>query len=52
MASLPFWLPVLQATPEEERAHEAMLALMAKKGQPIWRELEREDAARAAPAAA
>ena len=37
---------------EEERAHEAMLAVMAKRGQPIWRELEREDAARAAPAAA
>jgi DNA polymerase-3 subunit epsilon len=33
-------LPVLVATPEEERAHEAMLAGMAKKGQPIWRELE------------
>src|SRR5262245_15382158 len=33
-------LPVLQATPEEQRAHEAMLTLMAKKGQPIWRELE------------
>ncbi|HEY3515829.1 MAG TPA: DNA polymerase III subunit epsilon [Gammaproteobacteria bacterium] len=48
-------LPVLTATPEEERAHEAMLALMAKKGQPIWRDLEREvaeEAARAAPAAA
>ena len=45
-------LQVLQATPEEERAHEAMLALMAKKGQPIWRELEQEAAARAAPAAA
>jgi DNA polymerase-3 subunit epsilon len=45
-------LPVLKATPEEERAHEAMLAAMAKRGQPIWRELEREDAARTAPAAA
>ena len=45
-------LPVLQATPEEERAHEAMLAVMAKKGQPVWRDLEREDAARLAPAAA
>ena len=48
-------LPVLAATPEEERTHEAMLALMAKKGQPIWRDLEREvaeDAALAAPAAA
>ena len=45
-------LAVVRATPEEERAHEAMLAVMAKRGQPIWRELEREDAARAAPAAA
>ena len=45
-------LPVLTATPDEERAHEAMLALMAKKGQPLWRELEQEAAARAAPAAA
>src|SRR5262245_64396758 len=35
-------LPVLTATPEEERAHQAMLALMAKKGQPIWRDLEQE----------
>jgi DNA polymerase-3 subunit epsilon len=33
-------LPVLAATPEEERAHEAMLAVMAKRGQPIWREIE------------
>ena len=45
-------LPVLAATPEEQRAHEAMLAVMAKKGQPLWRELEQEAAARAAPAAA
>src|SRR5262245_35408111 len=45
-------LPVVAASPEEERAHEAMLALMAKKGQPIWRALEQEAAARAAPAAA
>jgi DNA polymerase-3 subunit epsilon len=45
-------LPVIRATPEEERAHEAMLAAMAKKGQPIWRELDLEDAARTAPAAA
>jgi DNA polymerase-3 subunit epsilon len=48
-------LPVLVATPEEERAHEAMLAVMAKKGAPIWRELEQvvaEDVARQAPAAA
>lgn len=33
-------LPVLAATADEERAHEAMLAAMAKKGQPIWRALE------------
>lgn len=33
-------LPVLAATAEEERAHEAMLAAMAKKGRPIWREIE------------
>ncbi len=45
-------LLVLAATPEEERAHEALLAMMAKRGQPIWRELDREDLARAAPAAA
>jgi DNA polymerase-3 subunit epsilon len=45
-------LVVVTATAEEERAHEALLAVMAKKGPPIWRELEREDAARAAPAAA
>ena len=30
---------------EEESAHEAMLAAMAKRGQPIWRELERDAAA-------
>ena len=46
-------LPVLKATAEEEKAHEAMLAVMAKKGQlPLWRELEHEDAARLASAAA
>jgi len=48
-------LPVPAATPDELRAHEAMLAVMAKKGQPLWRDLEREvaeDIARAAPAAA
>jgi DNA polymerase-3 subunit epsilon len=48
-------LVVLRATPDEERAHETMMAAMARKGQPIWRELERDDAAaaaRAAPAAA
>jgi DNA polymerase-3 subunit epsilon len=45
-------LVVPAATVEEERAHEAMLAVMAKKGEPIWREIERDDAARAAQAAA
>ncbi|HJR69214.1 MAG TPA: DNA polymerase III subunit epsilon [Gammaproteobacteria bacterium] len=45
-------LVVVVATSEEERAHEAMLAVMAKKGAPIWRELEREDAAGSAQAAA
>jgi len=48
-------LVVLEASAEEARAHEAMLAVMAKRGQPIWRELEREvveGAARLAPAAA
>jgi DNA polymerase III subunit epsilon len=48
-------LVVVAATAEETRAHEAMLALMAKRGQPIWRDLEREvaaDEALRAPAAA
>ncbi len=48
-------LVVLRASADEERAHEALLALMAKRGAPIWRELDRAaaaDAARAAPAAA
>ena len=45
-------LVVLPASAEEERVHEAMLAVMAKKGPPLWRELEREDAAGAAQAAA
>ena len=48
-------LVVIAASPEEARAHEAMLASMAKRAQPIWRQLELEiaaDAARAAPAAA
>jgi len=48
-------LTVTHATPDEERAHEAMLAVMAKRGQPIWRELDREAAEEAAarkPAAA
>ena len=46
---------IVMASAEEERAHEAMLAVMAKRGAPIWRELEREaaeSAARLAPAAA
>ena len=46
---------VIEASAEELRAHEAMLAAMAKRAQPIWRELEREnaeDAARLSPAAA
>jgi DNA polymerase-3 subunit epsilon len=41
-------LPVLAATAEEVLAHEAMLAAMAKKGQPIWRELEQAPAVEAA----
>ena len=48
-------LVVLTASAEEVRAHEAMLSMMAKRGQPIWRDLERasaEDAARLSPAAA
>jgi DNA polymerase-3 subunit epsilon len=48
-------LPVVRATLEEARAHEAMLAVIAKKHPPIWREIEAaesEAAARAAPAAA
>jgi DNA polymerase-3 subunit epsilon len=45
-------LVVVHATEEEEQAHAAMLAAMAKRGRPLWLELEREDAARSAPAAA
>jgi DNA polymerase-3 subunit epsilon len=45
-------LPVVRATPEEERAHEAMLAAMAKKGQPLWHELEHPVAAGPQSAAA
>ena len=48
-------LVVIAASAEEVRAHEAMLAAMAKRGQPIWRDLEREtaeSAARLSPAAA
>jgi DNA polymerase-3 subunit epsilon len=45
-------LVVIPASAEEEQAHEAMLAAMAKKGTPIWRELEREETAGAEAAAA
>ena len=48
-------LVVIVASADEVRAHEAMLSMMAKRGQPIWRDLEREsaeDAARLSPAAA
>jgi DNA polymerase-3 subunit epsilon len=48
-------LTVQLATDEELRAHEVLLAAMAKRGKPIWRELDQQaaDAARAAePAAA
>jgi DNA polymerase-3 subunit epsilon len=45
-------LVVVHATAEEELAHAAMLASMAKRGRPIWLELESEDAARSAQAAA
>lgn len=38
-------LPVLAATAEEALAHEAMLAAMAKKGEPLWRQLELPPAA-------
>jgi DNA polymerase-3 subunit epsilon len=41
-------LPVLAASAEELLAHETMLAAMAKKGQPIWRELEQAPAVDAA----
>ncbi len=45
-------LVVLPATAEEEAAHAAMLALMAKKGEPIWRQLERAEAQETAHSAA
>jgi DNA polymerase-3 subunit epsilon len=44
-------LAVPRATAEEEAAHAAMLAVMAKRGEPIWRQLERAQAAAAAGAA-
>jgi DNA polymerase III subunit epsilon len=37
-------LVVVHATAEEEAAHSAMLALMAKRGEPIWHQLERAEA--------
>jgi hypothetical protein len=39
------------ATPEEQLAHEAMLIVMAKRGRPLWRELETPTAAEPAVAA-
>ncbi len=47
-------LTVQPATAEEQRGHEVLLAAMAKRGKPIWRELEQQaaDAARAAAAPA
>jgi hypothetical protein len=45
-------LVVVHATAEEEQAHAAMLAAMAKRGRPIWLELEQKEAARSAAAAA
>jgi DNA polymerase III subunit epsilon len=43
-------LAVVRATAEEEAAHAAMLAVMAKRGEPIWRQLERAEAAATADA--
>jgi DNA polymerase-3 subunit epsilon len=43
-------LTVQLATAEEQQAHEAMLTAMAKRGRPLWRELETQAAP--APAAA
>jgi DNA polymerase-3 subunit epsilon len=37
-------LVVVSPTAEEELAHAAMLAVMAKRGEPIWRQLERAEA--------
>src|SRR5688572_22790645 len=46
-------LVVVRATAEEEAAHAALLAVMAKRGEPIWRQLERAEALQtAAPAVA
>ncbi len=43
-------LVVVRATPEEEAAHAALLAVMAKRGEPIWRQLERAEAMRSTAA--
>ena len=47
-------LTVPQATADEQRAHEALLAAIGKRGTPLWRELDQQvaDVARATPAAA
>jgi DNA polymerase III subunit epsilon len=37
-------LVVVPATPEEELAHAAMLAVIAKRAEPIWRQLELSEA--------
>jgi len=44
-------LTVQLATAEEQQAHEAMLTVMAKRGQPLWREVDAEAAAEPAAAA-
>jgi DNA polymerase-3 subunit epsilon len=41
-------LVVVAATAEEEAAHAAMLAVMAKRAEPIWRQLELVEALKAA----
>jgi DNA polymerase-3 subunit epsilon len=44
-------LVIVRATAEEEAAHAAMLATMAKRGAPIWLELERAESMEAVSAA-
>ena len=44
-------LIVQVATADEQRAHEVLLAAMAKRGKPIWHELDQQQAAEAARAA-
>ncbi|MGH8260317.1 MAG: hypothetical protein ACREUG_11565, partial [Steroidobacteraceae bacterium] len=49
----PAPLRLIEATQEEQRAHEAFLDLLAKKsGQCLWRALDAEALATATPAAA